>query len=77
MVIYLFLYFYAEVETNIETPKTYTKTDTFGNRYEMNTDEKRMIIETKRLPKSCKKYLSKLSKSKNFFPKPITITRCN
>jgi hypothetical protein len=40
MVIYLFLYFYAEVEINIETPKTNTKIDTFGNRYEMNTDEK-------------------------------------
>jgi hypothetical protein len=70
---HLFSYFYAEAEINTVTPKTNIKTDTFEKRhgtYSVNTDEKRMIIGTKRPPESC----SNANKSKIVFSKPVKIT---
>jgi hypothetical protein len=44
---HLFSYFYAEAETNAETPETNMKTDTFGNKYGTNTV--RMQTKSRRL----------------------------
>jgi hypothetical protein len=47
------------------------------NKYGVNTDEKRMIIGTKRPPESCSKTQASQVNQKNLFPKPIKITQCN
>jgi hypothetical protein len=41
---HLFSYFFAEAETNTETPKTNMKTDIIGSRYGPNTVRRRNMI---------------------------------
>jgi hypothetical protein len=56
---YLFLYFFAEAETNTEILKTNIKTDNLEtvkqiwNEYGANTDKKRMMITRTKRPLAC------------------------
>jgi hypothetical protein len=77
---HLFLYFYAEAETNTEISKTKMKTDTSENKMERIRYEHGQKADDYRNQKTTliiQQNSSKLSKTKNLFPKPIKITQCN